>query len=324
MPLTIDLEFQSRQRVIATALIPCDGGVLLVDPGPTSCRAALEAGLAQHGYQLPDVRALLVTHIHLDHAGSAGTLAHAVPGLPVYVHTIGARHLASPEKLLASATRLYGDAMWRLWGEFRAVPPESLHALAGGETVSVGGRRLDVAYTPGHAVHHVSYLDASEGIAYVGDTAGIAVRPGYVLAATPPPDIDLERWQVSLDAIAAWRPERLFLTHFGEVHAPHAHLEAYHLALARSATEVRRTLEEPGDEADKIARWVEWVRRDVRQALTEEEATAVEAAAPFDQLWQGLARYWRKRAERGDTALDDGARGRPPSDRPLTGDGQIG
>lgn len=308
MPFTIDLQFLGRARVIATAAIPCDGGVVLLDPGPTSCRAALEHGLAQHGYQLRDVRALLLTHIHLDHAGAAGTLAQACPGLPIYVHEVGAKHLASPEKLLASATRLYGADMERLWGEVLAVPPQALRALRGGETLEIAGRRFDVRYTPGHAVHHVSYRDHADAVAYVGDAAGIAVRPGYVLPATPPPDIDLERWALTLDDLEAWRPARLFLTHFGEVADPGAHLAAYRVALARAADRVRQAMagELAGeeDEAVRSAAWTQWLREDVRRVLTEEEARAVEAAAPFEQLWQGLARYWRKRAERGGTALE--------------------
>ena len=304
MPFTIDLQFQGRARVIATAAIPCEGGVVLVDPGPSSCRAALEQGLARHGYGLADVRALLLTHIHLDHAGAAGSLAQAYPDLPVYVHEVGARHLASPEKLLASATRLYGADMDRLWGEFLAVPAQALRPLSGGETIAVGGRRFDVLYTPGHAVHHVSYRDHADAVAYVGDAAGIAVRPGYVLPATPPPDIDLERWATTLDQLEAWRPARLFLTHFGEVADPAQHLAAYRVALARAADRVQERL--PGlpglagdDEAVRSAAWIQWLRADVRVVLTEEEAQAIEAAAPFEQLWQGLARYWRKRAERG-------------------------
>lgn len=305
MPFTIDLQFQGRARVIATAAIPCEGGVVLVDPGPSSCRAALEQGLARHGYGLADVRALLLTHIHLDHAGAAGSLAQAYPDLPVYVHEVGARHLASPEKLLASATRLYGADMDRLWGEFLAVPAQALRPLSGGETIAVGGRRFDVLYTPGHAVHHVSYRDHADAVAYVGDAAGIAVGPGYVLPATPPPDIDVERWATTLDQLEAWRPARLFLTHFGEVADAAAHLAAYRVALARAALRVQEALAGSAglagadDEAVRSAAWIQWLRADVRVVLTEEEAQAIEAAAPFEQLWQGLARYWRKRAERG-------------------------
>jgi len=296
MSSTIDLHFHCHARVIATAVIPVGGGVVLVDPGPSSCLPALEGGLAALNHGLADVRAVLLTHIHLDHAGAAGTITRRVPGVPVYVHEIGARHLASPEKLLASATRLYGDAMDRLWGEFLAVPGTSLRPLAGGESITLDGRRFDVAYTPGHAVHHVSYFDVADGTAYVGDTAGIRVSPGYVLPATPPPDIDLERWAESLAVIERWQPRRLYLTHFGPVDAPAAHLALYRSALARFAERVETSLAEPGDDEARITAWEAWVRADVRTRMAEDAAVAAEAAAPFRQLWLGLARYWRKRA----------------------------
>lgn len=304
MPFTIDLEFIGRRGVIATAALPCDGGVVLVDPGPTSCLDALTAGLASHGYGLPDVKALLLTHIHLDHAGAAGTLAAAVPGLQVYVHERGAPHLIQPEKLLASATRLYGADMDRLWGAFLAVPAANVHALDGGETLSVAGRRFAVAYTPGHAVHHVSYLDAADGMAYVGDTAGIAVD-GYQLAATPPPDVDLALWLQSLDTIAAWSASALYLTHFGVVAEAATHLRRYRDVLRQSAERARTAIKAGGDEGASIEAWVRWLREDARRTLSEDRALVLEAAAPFDQIWQGLARYWRKRVEReGPAALD--------------------
>jgi len=292
---TIDLQFQGRAGVIATAAVPVGGGVVLVDPGPSSCLAALERGLGVLSHTLEDVRGVLLTHIHLDHAGAAGTIARRVPGVPIYVHERGAIHLASPDKLLASATRLYGAAMDQLWGEFLAVPATSLRALGGGETVTLDGRRFAVAYTPGHAVHHVSYLDTSDGTAYVGDTAGIRTSPGYVLPATPPPDIDLEAWEASLRAIEAWRPSRLYLTHFAEGEPPAAHLALHREALARHAEGVRATLAGPGDDDARSAAWVEWLRADVRRRMPESAAATAEWAAPFAQLWQGLARYWRKR-----------------------------
>ena len=296
MSSTIDLQFQGHGNVIATAVIPVGGGVVLVDPGPTSCLPALERGLAALNHSLADVRGLLLTHIHLDHAGAAGTIAGRVPGLPVYVHEIGARHLASPEKLLASATRLYGDAMDRLWGEFLAVPGPSLRPLAGGESLAIDGRRFEVAYTPGHAVHHVSYFDVADGTAYVGDTAGIRVTPGYILPATPPPDIDLERWEESLRAIETWQPRQLYLTHFGPGDAAAEHLAHYRASLARCAAVVQASLADGGDDETRIAAWVAWLRADVRTRMPEAAAAAMESAAPFRQLWLGLARYWRKRA----------------------------
>lgn len=304
MPFTIDLEFIGRRGVIATAALPCDGGVVLVDPGPTSCLDALAAGLAAHGYGLPDVKALLLTHIHLDHAGAAGTLAAALPDVQVYVHERGARHLNQPEKLLASATRLYGADMDRLWGAFLAVPAANLRVLDGGETLTVAGRRFAVVYTPGHAVHHVSYLDAADGVAYVGDTAGIAVE-GYQLAATPPPDVDLALWLQSLDTIAAWSASALYLTHFGVITDAGAHLRRYRDVLLRSAERARAAIRQGDDDAVAIEGWVRWLREDARRTLSEDRALALEAAAPFDQIWQGLARYWRKRIEReGPGALE--------------------
>jgi len=297
MPLTLDLDFLGRPGVIATAAIPCDGGVLLVDPGPTSCLPALTRALAVHGYGLGDVKALFLTHIHLDHAGVAGTLAQARPDLAVYVHAFGARHLAQPEKLLASATRLYGDDMERLWGAFLAVPDAALRPLAGGEVVQVAGRTFVVEHTPGHAVHHVTYVDRTDGVAYVGDTAGIVIGD-YVLAATPPPDIDLGLWHTSLDVIERAAPAALFLTHFGLVTAPQAHLARYRGVLDLTAVRARQAIRSGADDAVLKDEWVRWLRDDARQVLGEDGAQAAEAAAPFDQIWQGLARYWRKRVER--------------------------
>jgi glyoxylase-like metal-dependent hydrolase (beta-lactamase superfamily II) len=299
MPIAIDLQFLGHPRVIAAAVLAAEAGIALVDPGPASCLPALEAGLQAHGYGLGDVRAVLLTHIHLDHAGAAGSLVRRLPGLEVHVHERGARHLADPAKLLASATRLYGADMERLWGEFLPVPAGNLRALQGGETIAWRGRRLEVAYTPGHASHHVSYLDTADGTAYVGDTAGVRVSGDYVLAPTPPPDIDVELWRESLERIREWSPVRLFLTHFGESGPAAVHLARCGEALQRSAEAVRATLAEPGGDADRIATFVGGLREDIRRALPEHEARAAELAAPFDQLWLGLARYWRKREGEG-------------------------
>lgn len=301
MVRTIDLEFLGRPGVIATGVVPCDGGVLLVDPGPTSCLDALTRGLASHGLAWSDVRGLLLTHIHFDHAGAAGTLVQRHPGLPVYVHAFGAKHLAQPEKLVASATRLYGSAMDRLWGAFLAVPGEALRPLEGGETLTIAGRVLDVVYTPGHASHHVCYFDRATGTAFVGDTGGIRVAGPHAFAPTPPPDIDIPTWVASVDRIAAWSPTSLFVTHFGLYDDAAAHLARFRDTLQRSATVARDILAAGAgrDEAALTAQWVAWLRADVREhGATEAQALAAEAAAPFDQVWQGMARYWRKRVER--------------------------
>ena len=291
----IDLQFRGSPRVIATALLNGPDGLTLIDPGPTSCLPALEAGLRDRGLSLREVRTLLLTHVHLDHAGATGTIVERVPNIRVYVHERGATHMIDPEKLLASVTRLYGDQMDAIWGAFQRVPASQVTALAGGERLEAGGTSIRVAYTPGHAKHHVSFLDERSGMAYVGDTGGLRIVGDYLLAPTPPPDIDIEAWQESLNLIDAWRPVSLFLTHFGSITPARAHLARFRTTLTQQAEVVRLALQEGGTEEAKIRAFVDRMRAAAREALPEREATATELAAPFDQLWQGLARYWQKR-----------------------------
>lgn len=293
----IDLHFRGSPRVIATAILQGSDGVTLVDPGPTSCLPALEAGLTQRGLSLRDVRSVLLTHIHLDHAGAAGTIVERVPAVRVYVHERGAPHMIDPEKLLASATRLYGAQMDTLWGAFLPVPASQVNVLKGGERLALAGTTLNVAYTPGHAKHHVSYLDEHNGMAYVGDTAGVRVSGDYLIAPTPPPDIDIEAWQQSIDVIDAWQPVSLFLTHFGPVSPSRAHLARLRAVVTSAADISRQMIEAGGTDEELSKRFAERMRQDARRSLPEHEARALEFAAPFDQLWQGLSRYWQKKRE---------------------------
>jgi glyoxylase-like metal-dependent hydrolase (beta-lactamase superfamily II) len=293
---TIDLQFQGHGKVIGTAVLEGPSGIGLIDPGPSSTLHALESGVRALGYRLDDVKALLLTHIHLDHAGASGTLAARVPSLRVYVHQRGAPHMADPTKLMDSASRLYGDKMNELWGEMRPVPSDRLQVLTGGERLEMLGRTLQVAYTPGHASHHVSYLDHSSGIAYVGDTAGIRRVKDHITAPTPPPDIDLEAWEPSLRTIEDWRPSAVFLTHFGMVTDVHEHLRRFRAVLDAQARRVKATLVGEASDEDRIQRFTDEMRAEVRREMSEEDAQSLELAAPFAQLWQGLARYWRKRA----------------------------
>ena len=200
----IDLNFLGHPEIIATAILHGASGLAVVDPGPSTSLENLRAALKRQGFSVADVRQLLLTHIHLDHAGATGSLVKENPSIEVFVHERGAPHMANPEKLLASAGRLYGEDMGPLWGEFLAVPSSQLRPLKGGETIDAGGRTLHVAYTPGHASHHVSYFDPASRVAFVGDTAGIRRGSGaYVLPPTPPPDIDLEAWRESEARILA-------------------------------------------------------------------------------------------------------------------------
>ncbi len=269
-----------RPRAIGAWL---DGDVI-IDCGPTSTLPALLEGLG-------DARpaALLLTHIHLDHAGGAGALVARWPELPVYVHERGARHLADPSRLLASAERLYGGELEALWGRMDAVPAENLHALRGGETI-LGA--YEVAYTPGHASHHVSFRRGA--VAFVGDVAGVRILPeAVVVPPTPPPDIDLEAWHASVATVRGWAPERLAMTHFGEARdvAPvldelEGRLDAW-AALAR---------------AHDRERFIELTAAELTAADAPEQAAVYGSPARLGEYHDGLARYWARRAGRVSSA----------------------
>jgi glyoxylase-like metal-dependent hydrolase (beta-lactamase superfamily II) len=274
-----DLMHLGNDRVIGAYEL---GGVI-VDPGPSSCLERLLAALAS------EPRALLLTHIHLDHAGATGSLVRRFPGLRVYVHEVGAPHLVDPAKLLESAGRLYGDDMDRLWGEVVPVPDGNIVTLRGGERVE--GFRVE--YTPGHASHHVAYLHEDTGDAYVGDVAGVRIPPHeFTLAPTPPPDIDVEAWERSLDTVAAWRARRLCLTHFGPVDAVPEQLERVRARLRRMSA-----LAGEGDRE----RFLAGIGAEIEQAVDAETSERIRQAAPLDQLWLGLKRYLRKRCTEGAT-----------------------
>ena len=272
----IDLQHVGRARVIACYQV----GDVLVDPGPTSCLPVLLEAL---GDARP--RALLLTHVHLDHAGASGSLVERWPDLRVYVHERGARHLLDPTRLYESSRRVWGDDMERLWGEVLPVPEANLEVLSGGETVRDGWK---VAYTPGHAWHHVSFLH--QGTAFVGDVAGVRIAPDpMTIPPTPPPDIDVDAWHESIATVRAWRPERLAVTHFG------------------AADDADRQLDELGTRLDA---WSDLARRSDREAFeatvweemrrhgTPDAMAAYEQASPVEHLYAGYARYWTKRAER--------------------------
>ena len=277
MSRAIDVVHLGHDRVICAYEV---GGVI-VDPGPTP---SVETLIDALGGVIP--RAILLTHIHLDHAAATGVLCRRFPELVVYVHERGAPHLADPTKLLKSATRVYGEeAMERSFGEIAPVPEERIRPLAGGEVVE--GFR--VAYTPGHAQHHVAYLHEDTGDAYVGDVAGVRIPPNdYTLAPTPPPDIDVETWLDSIETVAAWNPEALCLTHFGRVPEVQDQLHRARTTLLDLAELARST------DRELFERKLE---EEIRGALDEVTADRLVRAAPPEQLYPGLARYWRKKAE---------------------------
>jgi glyoxylase-like metal-dependent hydrolase (beta-lactamase superfamily II) len=251
---------------------------VIVDPGPeSSYRTLLEA------LDTPPKR-ILLTHIHFDHAGATGALVRRWPDVEVWVHERGAPHLVDPSRLTASATRLYGDDMQRLWGEVVAVPEANVRVLSGGE--AIGPWR--VQYTPGHASHHVSYLHEPTGTAFVGDVGGVRVEGGPIIPPTPPPDIDIELWHASLETVAAWEPERLAVTHFGSYDDVGEQIATMHDALDRWAALALETDQES------------YAAAMIAEMEHAPDATAMQAflqAMPPDTLWPGLDRYWSKKGQ---------------------------
>jgi glyoxylase-like metal-dependent hydrolase (beta-lactamase superfamily II) len=255
----------------------------LVDPGPQS---SMEALLEAIGDEQP--RALLLTHIHLDHAAATGALVRRWPELEVYVHERGAPHLVDPSRLLASAERLYGDQMERLWGEILPVPESNVRPLAGGETV-LGMR---VAYTPGHASHHVCYLHEGSGTAFVGDVAAVLIPDtNLIVPPTPPPDIDVEAWEESIGIVEGWRPERLAVTHFGAIESPAEHLPRVRERLHEEASLARELDEVAYEERHRV--------RVAAAAESPEAAAELIQCVPPQYQWRGLNRYWEKQGAQG-------------------------
>jgi glyoxylase-like metal-dependent hydrolase (beta-lactamase superfamily II) len=293
----VDLNFLGIPQIIATAIIQSPSGVALVDPGPSTTLTNLRAALRRMGIDIADVRQLLLTHIHLDHAGVTGTLVRENPAIEVFVHERGAPHLIDPARLIASASRLYGADMDRLWGDFLPVPADRVRVLGATDRIVAGGRELEVAHTPGHASHHVCYFDASSGVCFTGDTAGIR-RDGldYVLPPTPPPDVDLESWQKSRERILAWDPDTLFLTHFGPFHGARLHFQELMGRLDTWSRLVKRLLADARlDDTEREQTFVDTALLDLRRKLGDTAADQYNRAGRLDYSWQGLARYWRKK-----------------------------
>jgi glyoxylase-like metal-dependent hydrolase (beta-lactamase superfamily II) len=280
-PRLIDLRHLGRERVIASYLLAGDEPAL-VDCGPASCADALRAGLREQGLEVRDLRHLVLTHIHLDHAGAAGTLVREHPGLVVHVSEIGAPHLVDPSRLERSARRLYED-FDRLWGELLPVPQANVRVV--GDRV-LG---LEAFPTPGHASHHVSFL-AEDGTCFSGDATGVRIMPTrYLAPVSPPPDVDLEAWERTLDALEARNPTRLCLPHFGVIEDVRDHLTEMRSRLRVWAERVRA-----GAGEEEFVRAAE---EELQAATDRQSAAAYQQAAPLWQSYAGLRRYWDKRLE---------------------------
>lgn len=271
----LDLLHMGAERVIGAYVVDTDDGPALFDCGPSTCVERLKEGLRDRGLELQDVRHLLLSHIHLDHAGAAGVLVREHPQLQVHVSEIGAPHLIDPSRLEASARRLYGDTFDDLWGELAPVPEENVHVVG----ARVAG--LECFPSPGHASHHVCYAHA-DGTLYAGDAAGVRIEPHRsVLPPTPPPEFDLDAWLATIDELERRRPARLALIHFGVFDDVQRHLDELRARLREWVALEGATAEQFGD---AVSRNVDGLER-------------YERAMPFWQSYAGLVRYWKKRGE---------------------------
>jgi glyoxylase-like metal-dependent hydrolase (beta-lactamase superfamily II) len=265
----LDTLHQGEPGVVGCYLLVGHDGLALVDVGPERTHETLLAGVRRAGFDPAQIEHLILTHVHLDHAGAAGRLARVLPNARVYVHGLGAPHLIDPSKLVASATRIYGERMATLWGTILPVPRERLVILDDGAELAVGGRTLRVIYTPGHAVHHVALYDAVSGDLFAGDVAGVRHQGvAYVRPPTPPPDLHLEDWYASLRRVADLDPKRLYLAHFGPVDDVRAHL---------------------AELAGRLASWGAVTLAGVRANKTVEQVAADLEAASRDDLLQAAA-----------------------------------
>jgi glyoxylase-like metal-dependent hydrolase (beta-lactamase superfamily II) len=291
---TIDLLHLGLPGRIAAYLVVGPDGPILIETGPSSCREALVSGLAGHGIAPSDVRNVFVTHIHLDHSGGAGWWARQ--GSTVYVHEIGAPHLIDPEKLVASATRLYGERMDELWGEILPAPAANVRVVTDGEVVMAGGLEVEALNTPGHASHHHVYRIGD--VAFAGDLAAIVVEGTAIFELpTVPPEFTPERWQESIDRVLGLDLEAVYPTHFGRVDTVEPHLSAVRHLLGEASETVRALLEDGATRGEIEQGYESWDRQRLFAAgASEDEINGIFDFNPLSVSLAGILRYWKKTA----------------------------
>ncbi len=293
----IDLVFLQEEQTVAAFLIETTAGPVLVETGPESTWPQLEAGIQNLGYQPEDIKHVLLTHIHFDHAGAAWKLA--AHGATIYVHPVGLPHLAAPERLWDSASRIYGDDMQRLWGKMKPIPSSQLRACLHEEVFRVGDLEIKALHTPGHATHHIAWQWGSS--IFTGDVAGVQISKGPVVPPCPPPDIHLENWKMSIALLKAQKPSSLYLTHFGVVADPVAHLNELELMLDDWATWMKNYYGRPIEQQEIIQRFMAYTRKQLEdKGLSQGDVQRYEYANPSWMSVAGLLRYWKLK-EQGKT-----------------------
>ena len=293
----ISLPFLGEEGIIGSYLLVGGNELAIIDPGPGSMIEPLLDAIRQAGFDPQDVTHLLATHVHLDHAGSVGSLVKHMPRAKVYAHSKGVPHLLDTTKVVASATRIYGDRMQQLWGEIESTPADRLQTMEGGDTLNVAGRRLEVHYTPGHAVHHVVFFDAHSGDLFAGDTAGVRLQGvDYVRPPTPPPDIDIEAWSESMDTIKKLSPDVLYLGHFGATRNATQHLERLREQLISWGNYVLEAMRNGKEEQEILALLIAQTEPELQRVTDDPNAlTRYEIATNYAMTVQGYMRYWRKK-----------------------------
>lgn len=287
---TLDTRFLNESSVIAVYLIESEDGLILVDTGPETVFENLASALSERGYDPGDVRHVLLTHIHFDHAGAAWKFAQA--GATVYVHPIGLPHMQNPERLWSSAKRIYQDAMETLWGQMQPIDAAKLVAVEQGDHLSLGGVGVDVHYTPGHAVHHNAY-QLGDAI-FCGDVAGVKIHQGPAVPPCPPPDIDVDAWKRSIQTLRDLNPARLYLAHYGAVDTPAAHLDALQARLEDWAAWIKPHFDAGAAAAEITPQFVEYTQAQLRQdGVSEADIARYEAGNPSFMSVTGLMRYWK-------------------------------
>jgi len=292
----VSLPFLDEPQIIGSYLLAGKNELAIIDPGPGSTLEWLLSALSEAGFDPQDVTHILLTHIHLDHAGATGSLARLLPRAQVYVHSLGAPHLIDPSRVLASATRIYGERMRLLWGDIEATPAARVQRIGDGDTLNVAGRQLSVHYTPGHAIHHVSFFDEQTRELFAGDVAGVRLPDAdYVRPPTPPPDIDLEAWSASIARIKQLRPDVIYLAHFGPTHDVERHLDRLEAALYEWGDFVLEAMRKGRNEAEIIALLIEKTQPELQRVARDAHTIQrYEIAANYAMTVQGYMRYWRK------------------------------
>jgi glyoxylase-like metal-dependent hydrolase (beta-lactamase superfamily II) len=294
--LHISLPFQGEHNVIGAYVLSGKDEVALIDPGPTTTVEALLSSLEEAEIVPQNVTHILLTHIHLDHAGGVGRLLHHMPNAKVYVHSKGASHIQDPAKLIASATKIYKGRMEELWGEIEAVPEDNVKVIEGGDILNIAGRRLEVHYTPGHASHHVVFFDVHSGELFAGDVAGVYLPPvDYIRPPTPPPDLNIASWSASIDLLKKLRPDVLYLAHFGPVRNTVPYLERLRAQIISWGDIVLKALQEEKTEKEIVQILISTTEPQLqRKGADAQTLKRFELATNYEMTVQGYIRYWKK------------------------------